>query len=664
MTLPTNAVSVSNMSWRAWLLWVVVCALEPVLYAVAVTAFGKPILPADPTAAMLYWGVGALIFVSLPLPTFLQWIALRRIAPSLKWWVWCLGMSIAGLVAVGLPFAGFDLQKVLRTFEIAAKTNRVEPTDFGALPWVQLTAQTLAFSVAVVFVPSLILARQTSYRWYAFVLTAFCGTFLANLAEWSYGMYFFRMKDRSLNGLDFISRFNEVGFRAGIGAVWGAVTATTLAFLGRRATTVPLSPTEHHWGGQPVAMLLATAAMAMLSPLMFYSIGDQGVRAGFPAVRKVFSFAPVQDKSTGEPILVEPHDADFSAPSYPVVKFAPDGKTFVVLSADRTVTRIQVSSGANLGQIGETLGQHEQYEIDWSADGRYMVLRTDGDNIPQPNTVYSRHLNRFRLFSIPNYQIVFDYSYRDGECFHSSRGMGKFAADGKSLWVRCAQFHSSPHTAFDVIAIQLEIPSMKERSVIRYGAHMVDGDAHGIARIGADMAYWQWRRTASDSLFVRSLLTGQDIVVLHDLSHRHLAGGLTSQNVQISDRKIELRYCGKSSEVSNPAVADAPGGVNTFCRTLTFGIPSGVLEKKHDDAPSNTVTTVEVADPLERLKIKGTWSNADTTGEVVVKDFATGRERQRLVSYVQRPLAFSPDGGWLVTHVLDTGKLRIYRVVQ
>ena len=86
---------------------------------------------------------------------------------------------------------------------------------------------------------------------------------------------------------------------------------------------------------------------------------------------------------------------------------------------------------------------------------------------------------------------------------------------------------------------------------------------------------------SADLLFVRSLLIGKDTLVLRALSQRYLVGGLLAQDVQIFDRKIELRYCEISSEVSDPTVAviEAPRILHTFYRTLTFGIPSGVLKK-------------------------------------------------------------------------------------
>jgi hypothetical protein len=49
------------------------------------------------------------------------------------------------------------------------------------------------------------------------------------------------------------------------------------------------------------------------------------------------------------------------------------------------------------------------------------------------------------------------------------------------------------------------------------------------------------------------------------------------------------------------------------------------------------------------LSIEAFWRNDSKTGELVVRDSATGRERQRIVSIAQRPMQMSADGHWLMT---------------
>ncbi|MDB5578414.1 MAG: hypothetical protein JWR80_3590 [Bradyrhizobium sp.] len=62
------------------------------------------------------------------------------------------------------------------------------------------------------------------------------------------------------------------------------------------------------------------------------------------------------------------------------------------------------------------------------------------------------------------------------------------------------------------------------------------------------------------------------------------------------------------------------------------------------------------------LRIDAFWQEDSKTGELVVHDSVTGRERQRIISIAQRPLQMSADGRWLLTVGVDGGGLRLYRV--
>jgi hypothetical protein len=60
------------------------------------------------------------------------------------------------------------------------------------------------------------------------------------------------------------------------------------------------------------------------------------------------------------------------------------------------------------------------------------------------------------------------------------------------------------------------------------------------------------------------------------------------------------------------------------------------------------------------LRIESFWRDDSKTGELVVRDSATGRERQRIVSVAQRPLQMS--GDWLMTLAVNGSGLRLYRI--
>ncbi len=650
MSKLTGHLSVIN--GRVWSLWVLVCAVTPVLYAITSAAFNKPVLATDPNVAWLPWAIGSFILIALPLPTVLQWGTLRLLAPGLKLWEFFLAIAVAGLISIGVELVSLNLRISLLQHRADAYVQ--------LLPWLRLIGSTLA-TAAIMCIPACVVARHSSRHWGAFVAAACCGTVVVGLLEWLYALYFFRTDTQSLNGLDWLSRLNILLWLLGCGALWGATTATTLVFLGRKKVTDTASKSQcldtNLW-----IIAAGTAAIALLTPAIQLAIGDYGVRAGYTAILKAVKFAPTREESVGDSILLEPREIDFTAPKYPVAALSPDGKTFIALSANRKLTRLDLSSGANLGMVGEPLRQYERYDIDWSPDGQYAVLRTDGSKVNQPDSPYTKHLNRLRLYEASTFKQIADFAYLENLCIEVSGVSVRFSSDSKSIWARCGQFYS-PHKALDVIAVQLEVPSMKLLNVRTYGEYAKDGSVQSMASFQSDVAFWQ--RGAASELFVRSLTSGKNIIVLRDLPQKSLAGALTSQEVTISDNSLHLRYCGQSTDVSNPTINvqnNASAG-HSFCRILKFGIPSGILEEMRDYSPLGA-TESELLDHQEELKVRGVWNTTDKSGELIVFDTATGRERQRISTIAQRPLKFSPDGKMLLVHAKDANKLRVYKVAR
>ena len=664
MAISTQTDKAFLIGWKTWFLWVLVCALQPLLFSVASTAFNKTVLPTHPHITAIYSGLGVLAVVALLLPIFLTWSVLRRVAPALKLWAWCFALLAGVFVVSGLHLAGMQLWRTLQPSEIAATFVRTISADAASLLWMRLIFSILAVSAAMALVPATVLGRTSPVRWYVFVIAACVGSVSALLAYRHYEMYFFRMSHPYLDSMGGLALFNELVFLAGVGAVWGASSCTVVALLGQKHNPkikVAL-PILREKAAKPAGMLLATLGIVISTPLLLYSMGSQGIRAGFPQISKALTTAPDKDQSIGESVLQKSHEADFASWPYPVPEFAPDGNSFVALSADRKIQRINAESGANLGQIGESLDQYENYAIKWSSDGRYMVLRTNGKQMQSLDGKQSKHLNRFRLFDTQGYQAVAQYTYPDGECFQASGTAFEFEPDGKSLWVRCEQFYS-PHKPTDVFAVQLEIPSMKMLQARKYGARGSDGGVQGLGRVGTNAIYWQKGPKLANQILIRSLSSDQDILALNNLDQKNLAGNLTFQNIRFTDKDIELDYCGNASDVADPGsieFVDQP--VHSFCRALGFDSQSGELKTKRDHAPTHRSDSAEISNPLNTLKIKGIWSNTNKTGEIFVQDLMTGKQRQHIISAAQRPLGFSPDGNWLITHVPHLGKLRFYRV--
>jgi hypothetical protein len=81
-----------------------------------------------------------------------------------------------------------------------------------------------------------------------------------------------------------------------------------------------------------------------------------------------------------------------------------------------------------------------------------------------------------------------------------------------------------------------------------------------------------------------------------------------------------------------------------------------------DNVDSRFTPNTMARDIGHGLRLEARWQNDSKTGELIVHDAATGRQRQRIVSVSQRPLGVSPDGRWLVTYAPDQRAMRFYRV--
>ena len=142
-----------------------------------------------------------------------------------------------------------------------------------------------------------------------------------------------------------------------------------------------------------------------------------------------------------------------------------------------------------------------------------------------------------------------------------------------------------------------------------------------------------------------------------------LIGKMTEQNgqSQVDEKAIQLKFCGVP-----PNAPSGAGPASNICRTLTFETQTGALIGRADGGDRR------ISDPAinlpksiltdHGLRIEAFWRYDSKTGELVVRDSATGRERQRIVSFAQRPLQMSSDGVWLMTVAVHGGALRLYRI--
>lgn len=666
---PPQTTPVTHLiSLRTWLLWVFVCAAEPVLYTIAKTAIGKTVLASDPNATLIWWSLMALILATLTGPFVLQWLVLRRIAPSLRLSLWFLSTILLASLSAGFRLKFPDWALTGTSFRIHSLSINSDSVitlkELISLPWSEYLFGTSLLAGIAALVPAVLLGKASGRPIYFFVIAAMLGSCVAGVVSFFYTLGFGFQDYYPLNGRSWMTRIEALSLQGGIGAVWGASSGLILVYFFRRNDESKNASTAVKSTPKLPVMVASTFLIAALAPTFLYLTSNQGIKAGFPSIRKALSSLPNQEESKGESILIFSHNAGFSPPKFPVVRFAPDSKSFMALDADRTLQRVDLITGASLGSLGKQLGPYDRYDLDWSPDGHYLVLRTSGEEVKILNTHYTKQRSRFSLYALPEYKLVGEYTHREDECFDSYGQTVLFDADGKSLWAICAQFYTSPMDPEYIMALKFDVPTMKVLDVRRYGESASHGQIKSLARFGDGIVYWQQGVGNTASIYFENLTHNQNMFKLSELTQPNLAGSLTFQGGQADGGQFNLLFCGHSSGISDASEIEKDASmVHSFCRTLVYDAQSGTLIKKIDVAKRDRVsTTATITNFQQDFRVEASRQEISKAGELVVLDDKTGRERQRIASMSQRPLGFSPDGRWLVTHASDQNTLRIYRV--
>jgi hypothetical protein len=195
----------------------------------------------------------------------------------------------------------------------------------------------------------------------------------------------------------------------------------------------------------------------------------------------------------------------------------------------------------------------------------------------------------------------------------------------------------------------------------RFGEAAESGAVEGLERIGERVWAWQFPSGGKAPFRIFDLTDEREIVRLP--MPMELVGDMTAQTgvSQVDEKTFRLNFCGAPPG----APADARP-VSWICRTLTFETRTGALIGSADKAD------FRVPHPADRLpssilsghglRIESFWRQDSKTGEMVVRDSATGRERQRIGSVAQLPLQMSAEGTWLMTAAIHGGGLRLYRI--
>jgi hypothetical protein len=229
----------------------------------------------------------------------------------------------------------------------------------------------------------------------------------------------------------------------------------------------------------------------VLAPFAGYLAGPFGIVAGAPQLRKALSLAPPRDSSKGETVLAYSHDVAIPIARMSTAVIAPDGRSAIVRSADHTLVQVDLASGRALRQLAGALAPSERHALVWSPDGRYLALRSNGAEVPIPNTRYTSHQSRVRLYALPDLTLAGEFSNTEGPCFDVyAREPMLFSSDSNSLWLVCGQYYAPKRE--DQMAIRLDVPAMQVQDIRRYGAAEVSGRIEGLERIGDSVWAWQF----------------------------------------------------------------------------------------------------------------------------------------------------------------------------
>ena len=667
------------VTWPIWLAWVLVCALVPVFSTISATAFGKQVSPNAQHPALITNWLLALVAFAMLVPPIMQGLVLKRLMPrlSIGFWFCCILLSGISLLLLtlgrhghgpALIEAGFRTQSELHSAALAQRlAGTLNTARILDLPWGPFLLWTVAINALTSLVPAWALGTVSGVRraTLLFFTASIVGSIASTIVEQLYHMTVDHrtLGDWALNGLSWTQRFQVLAVRSGVGAVWGATTAIFVVLMTRRLRDAKAPKAwafaTHRVGGL-VVVLIAPLLIGVLAPFAGYLAGPRGVVDGAPELRRAISLAPSQDRSQGETVLSYSHDVAIPVPRVPAVAIGPDGQSAIVRTVDHMLMQVDLATGHGVRQLAGALAPFERHAIVWSPDGRYLALRSNGAEVPIPNTHYTRHQSRVRLYALPDLTLAGEFSNSEGACFDVyARESMLFSNDSKSLWLVCGQYYTVPKPD-DLMAIRLEVPAMQALDVRHYGEGAESGQTQGLERVGDSV--WAWQFTFGGKPFRICDLTHEREIVTVPMP-MELIGNLTAQtgNSHVDEEFIRLSFCGVP-----PGAPTGAGLASSICRTLTFDTPTGALISSVDEGSHRNLNPM---DSLPKstlsghgLRIESFWREDSKAGEIVVRDPTTGRERQRIVSIAQRPLQMSADGVWLMTVGVHGRGLRLYRI--
>jgi WD40 repeat protein len=655
MSTPTERAEAPRLPTIAtWWLWIVASAAIPIMGVLRDVLLQRTFGPHFDGQQALIIPLALLLTAA---PAIIQGAVLRRLAPQLSLGIWVMACWVSAVLAFfaldELRRGGFDAE---RAFDLA----RLRPSyGGGSLAWTLLWVTANAAAVALLYnlVPTVVLGWMAKRSAVAFLLYIVLGACVAVALHKLYAT-FNPVAVKSLYGFVDLNRaqssWSHIAQYAATVGLFGMVQGAVSGFgLMRMFAPSADASTQrpHRLGARVACQVFGLVAMVLVAGhAVRYAIGPFGITAGFPGIRKAFSFAPASDRSEGASVLSFSHKIDLPMPVWFATP-SPDGRTVLLVTKDRSVRRLDVErrivADAPLVAAGDSIRG-----MVFSPDGRYVAINQPGRRRDERG----HHLGRIQLFVADGFVKIKDFWAEEPNCAFSSTMT--FSEDSRAIWVVCER---SPNNPRDLLAVTLRLPD--PQIVERWPGPEITG--RGSASFGeivandagSFIAGYDW---AGGSQYL-SVLDVTKNVPLFDSRNAAVADlggpgfGFCGLHLSRDARLVTLAHC----------ALPAPQGdmYQTMGQFRTFDIGTRSLVADFGrQSPGQDVTQWSLAFDRGHGRFVGIGTTLGSKrGTLVLWDQATGAELQRIETGAYRAGKFSHDGRWLLVLGRDDDAIYFYR---
>lgn len=655
---------------RLLLLWMFACGTMSIFsqsWFIAINSgFGERYQPYSSLLnTLLFISVMVIPFII----TFAPYVPLRRLCNQSfagKWFVCMLitgGITIAMSLAVAssVHFFGFKPPSIYQLKLELLDKNYVAWSDYLLnLFWLKLMATTAAHTFIKLGVACLLISKMAKLKWWHLMLAAIGASLVCeiglNVLDITGLQRMSSYMNPSLSGVIWPHRFLILFNYAAAGMFWAYVSYWLLFAL--QKTYPKHDASSHQWG--KIGLVLVVVACANL--LFHNPFWAQYI---IHSLTLKLSLTPKQDIATGQTILKFSHYANIEPPQYPVWNFSPDGKTLVMMDNKRTLQRIDLATGNNLGAIGKPVASNQQYSQIWSESGKYFVRRVSGQRI-ELKEGYFKYRSQFELYDGATYLPLTIYAPELVECLDVSSFDHNMAFEGDALlWALCGHQFSNQQPE-NVMAIKLKLPSMQVADSKKYREYAQYFNATNLFADNGEVFALQANTIAKgQKILIHTLSTTKPPVQLPDLTDPSLGGSLTKQGETLQNGVIAVRFCGDDVQVSNPQQrVSGKKTVHSFCRVLTFNLKTGHLINTIDDANNQRFyTSAETLDTSKRYQISSQWESNQKKGLLRVMN-EQGKAIQTIETTAQQRIQITPNGDWMLSYAPHENKVRVYAMIH